>query len=58
MVTGWSWFGTNQLGVGLHAYGFNNTLATGLTIFWLTQLGFIALGLIPLRFLQRASPWS
>jgi ABC-type transport system involved in cytochrome c biogenesis permease subunit len=50
MVTGWSWFGTNQLGVGLHAYGFNNTLATGLTIFWLTQLGFIALGLIPLRF--------
>ncbi|HEV2949580.1 MAG TPA: cytochrome c biogenesis protein CcsA [Gemmataceae bacterium] len=52
MVTGWSWFGTNQLGVGLHAYGFNNTLATGLTIFWLTQLGFIALGLIPLRFLH------
>jgi hypothetical protein len=49
MVTGWSWFGTNQLGVGLHAYGFNNTLATGLTIFWLTQLGFIALGLIPLK---------
>jgi len=49
MVTGWSWFGTNQLGVGLHAYGFNNTLATGLTIFWLTQLGFIVLGLIPLK---------
>src|SRR5262249_18741253 len=24
MVTAWSWFGTNQLGVGLHAYGFNN----------------------------------
>lgn len=22
MVTGWSWFGTNMLGVGLHAYGF------------------------------------
>jgi ABC-type transport system involved in cytochrome c biogenesis permease subunit len=52
MVTGWSWFGTNQLGVGLHAYGFNNTLATGLTIFWLTQLGFIALGLIPVRFFR------
>jgi ABC-type transport system involved in cytochrome c biogenesis permease subunit len=49
MVTGWSWFGTNQLGVGLHAYGFNNTLAKGLTIFWLTQLGFIFLGLIPLQ---------
>src|SRR5260370_5203869 len=23
MVVGWSWFGTNQLGVGLHAYGFS-----------------------------------
>src|SRR5262249_2229608 len=27
MITVWSYFGTNQLGVGLHAYGFNNTLA-------------------------------
>jgi ABC-type transport system involved in cytochrome c biogenesis permease subunit len=49
MVTGWSWFGTNQLGVGLHAYGFNNTLARGLVIFWLTQLAFIAVGLVPIR---------
>jgi ABC-type transport system involved in cytochrome c biogenesis permease subunit len=56
MVTGWSWFGTNQLGVGLHAYGFNNTLATGLTIFWLVQLGFIALGLVPIR-LWRGLLW-
>jgi ABC-type transport system involved in cytochrome c biogenesis permease subunit len=48
MVTGWSWFGTNQLGVGLHAYGFNNTLALGLTIFWIVNLGFIGLGLLPL----------
>jgi hypothetical protein len=47
MVTGWSWFGTNQLGVGLHAYGFNNTLALGLTIFWIMNLSFIALGLLP-----------
>jgi ABC-type transport system involved in cytochrome c biogenesis permease subunit len=52
MVTGWSWFGTNQLGVGLHAYGFNNTLAFGLTVFWFSQLGFIVLGLIPIRFLH------
>src|SRR5262245_32520363 len=26
MVTIWSWIGTNQLGVGLHAYAFSNTL--------------------------------
>ena len=50
MVTGWSWFGTNQLGVGLHAYGFNNTLAQGLTIFWLTQLIVIGMGLLPLSY--------
>jgi ABC-type transport system involved in cytochrome c biogenesis permease subunit len=50
MVTGWSWFGTNQLGVGLHAYGFNNTLATGLVIFWISQILVIGMGLVPLRF--------
>jgi ABC-type transport system involved in cytochrome c biogenesis permease subunit len=49
MVTGWSWFGTNQLGVGLHAYGFNNTLATGLVIFWLSQMAVIVMGLLPLQ---------
>jgi len=52
MVVGWSWFGTNQLGVGLHAYGFNDKLAFGLTIFWLTQLGFIALGFVPVERLR------
>jgi len=49
MVTGWSWFGTNQLSVGLHAYGFNKTLADGLAIFWITQIVCIGLGLIPTR---------
>jgi ABC-type transport system involved in cytochrome c biogenesis permease subunit len=49
MVTGWSWFGTNQLGVGLHAYGFNNTLAAGLVIFWGFQLAAIIMGMLPLR---------
>src|SRR5258708_2693080 len=49
MVTGWSWFGTNQLGVGLHAYGFNNKLALGLTIAWVIHLGIIGVGLIPTR---------
>jgi ABC-type transport system involved in cytochrome c biogenesis permease subunit len=49
MVTGWSWFGTNQLGVGLHAYGFNDTLANGLVIFWASQLAVIVMGLLPLK---------
>jgi ABC-type transport system involved in cytochrome c biogenesis permease subunit len=63
MVTGWSFFGTNQLGVGLHAYGFNNALAMGLTIFWGTQLALLLLGgLIPPRswasFGDRRSPMA
>lgn len=50
MITAWSWFGTNQLGVGLHAYGFNNTLAIGCRWFWLSQMFLIALGLIPTQY--------
>jgi ABC-type transport system involved in cytochrome c biogenesis permease subunit len=46
MITVWSYFGTNQLGVGLHAYGFNNTLALGCAVFWLSQLAVVALGLL------------
>lgn len=48
MITVWSYFGTNQLGVGLHAYGFNNTLALGCAIFWMSQMGVMAFGLLPL----------
>jgi ABC-type transport system involved in cytochrome c biogenesis permease subunit len=46
MVTVWSWFGTNQLGVGLHAYGFNKALAEACALFWLTNLILLVLGLI------------
>ena len=49
MVTMWSWFGTNQLGVGLHAYGFNKTLAALCTYWWLSQIGLIGLALLPLQ---------
>jgi ABC-type transport system involved in cytochrome c biogenesis permease subunit len=47
MITGWSWFGTNQLSVGLHAYGFSKELADGLVLFWGSQLVLIAIGLLP-----------
>jgi ABC-type transport system involved in cytochrome c biogenesis permease subunit len=50
MITTWSWFGTNQLGVGLHAYGFSNTLATVCLALWVV-CGFASLlGLVPTRF--------
>jgi ABC-type transport system involved in cytochrome c biogenesis permease subunit len=45
MVTAWSWFGTNQLGVGLHAYGFNKALAEGCALFWVFNLILLVLGL-------------
>jgi ABC-type transport system involved in cytochrome c biogenesis permease subunit len=49
MVTGWSFIGTNQLGVGLHAYGFNNTLAMVLVVTWGICLALIVLGMLPMR---------
>jgi hypothetical protein len=50
MITAWSWFGTNQLSIGLHAYGFNPTLAIGCRWFWVSQLMLIGLGLVPLKY--------
>ncbi|HVK19175.1 MAG TPA: cytochrome c biogenesis protein CcsA [Fimbriiglobus sp.] len=50
MITTWSWFGTNQLGVGLHAYGFSNTLAAVCVSLWGVCAFASALGLVPTRF--------
>jgi hypothetical protein len=47
MITAWSWFGTNQLGVGLHSYGFNATLAIWIRWLWLSHIALIGIGLIP-----------
>ncbi len=49
MVTTWSWFGTNQLGVGLHAYGFSNTLAAVCVVLWAVCAAAAAVGLVPVR---------
>ncbi|MEY2408477.1 MAG: hypothetical protein QOF48_1147 [Verrucomicrobiota bacterium] len=50
IVTSWSWFGVNLLGVGLHSYGFTSAPFKWLMLFVGTQLVLIALGLLPLRF--------
>lgn len=47
IITSWSWFGVNQLGVGLHSYGFTNGVVLALGIFALSQLLLIAAGLLP-----------
>ena len=56
MVTTWSWFGTNQLGVGLHNYGFNKTLAEGCMWTWIVSTCIIGLGLIPTRYWRSFTP--
>ncbi|MDB6156065.1 MAG: cytochrome c assembly protein [Chthoniobacteraceae bacterium] len=48
IVTSWSWFGVNMLGIGLHAYGFMDAAFMWLMIFVGSQLLLIGLGLLPL----------
>jgi len=47
VVTAWSWFGTNMLGVGLHSYGFTDAAFNGLVIFVASQLLPIGLAAVP-----------
>ena len=47
MITAWSWFGTNQLGIGLHSYGFTDSGHFWLMTFWASQLLFILIGCLP-----------
>jgi len=48
-VTAWSWFGTNQLGIGLHAYGFNKELAVLCAVIWSLSVLVMCLGAVPLK---------
>lgn len=50
MITTWSYFGTNQLGVGLHAYGFSNTLAAVCVWMWTINLVLIGMSLLPKKY--------
>ena len=47
IVTSWSWFGVNMLGIGLHSYGFMDSAFKWLMAFVVSQLALIALGLLP-----------
>jgi ABC-type transport system involved in cytochrome c biogenesis permease subunit len=48
IITAWSWFGTNMLGVGLHSYGFMDSALMWMLVFVVTQLAIMSAGLIPL----------
>jgi hypothetical protein len=47
VITSFSWFGVNMLGVGLHTYGFMDKALVALSVFIASQLCIMALGLIP-----------
>ena len=49
VVTAFSWFGVNMLGIGLHSYGFMDAAFRWLMLFNATQICLILLGLLPLR---------
>jgi hypothetical protein len=47
VVTAWSWFGVNMLGVGLHSYGFMGAAFWALLGFVASQLAVMAVGALP-----------
>ncbi|MCD0458458.1 cytochrome c biogenesis protein [Roseiconus lacunae] len=52
IITAWSWFGTNELGIGLHSYGFQKGVMFWLGLFVASQIVFIVAGVITSRFKQ------
>ena len=50
IITSFSWFGVNMLGVGLHSYGFMDKAFVWLTVFIASQLLMIGLCILPRRF--------
>ncbi|HTA29187.1 MAG TPA: hypothetical protein VK731_01805, partial [Candidatus Cybelea sp.] len=60
IVTSWSWFGVNMLGIGLHSYGFTSAAIIWLVAFVASQVVLILLGVMPksrwLSFSQAPNP--
>lgn len=52
-VTAWSWFGVNNLGVGLHSYGKSEAAINALLVFWVVQVAIVGVGMLP-----RSCWWS
>ena len=50
IITTWSWFGVNELGVGLHSYGFTEGRRNFVLLFMLSQLVLIAVGSLPKQY--------
>lgn len=49
IITSFSWFGVNMLGIGLHSYGFMDSAFKWLMLFMASQVGILGIGLLPMR---------
>jgi ABC-type transport system involved in cytochrome c biogenesis permease subunit len=56
IITSWSWFGTNMLGVGLHSYGFMDEAFVALVAFVLSQLILIGIAYVVPQHRWRSAP--
>ena len=54
IVTSWSWFGTNMLGVGLHSYGFMDAALMWLLVFVASQIAIIGVANLPMTWWRSA----
>ncbi|WP_269526085.1 cytochrome c biogenesis protein [Coraliomargarita parva] len=50
IITAWSWFGTNLLGVGLHSYGFTDSGFLWMMAFVASQVALILLANLPWQY--------
>lgn len=50
VITSFSWFGVNMLGVGLHSYGFMDEAFRWLMIFVVSQLVLIGMAMVPKKY--------
>ena len=55
IVVSWSWFGVNELGVGLHSYGFTEGRLAWLALFVLSQLVVVLIGCLPIPLWRNGS---
>ena len=56
IVTSFSWFGVNMLGIGLHSYGFMDAAFKWLILFVGSQVAIILLGLLPQKLWRSFQP--
>jgi ABC-type transport system involved in cytochrome c biogenesis permease subunit len=50
IAVSWSWFGVNELGAGLHSYGFTEGVTLALVLFAGSQLVLVVLGSLPKQY--------